>query len=80
MEYQLINPSLPKHWTLVEQVFYNRGFELKDIERAIELSRQRGCDITLDLVVLIQRKIDSKELTNFHMIGELQKLLGRKFL
>ena len=54
--------------------------ELKDIERAIELSRQRGCDITLDLVVLIQRKIDSKELTNFHMIGELQKLLGRKFL
>ena len=32
MEYQLINPSLPKHWTLVEQVFYNRGFELKDIE------------------------------------------------
>lgn len=53
---------------------------LEDIERAIKLSRKRGYDITLDLVVLIQRKIDSKELTNFHMIGELQKLLGRKFL
>jgi hypothetical protein len=53
---------------------------LEDIERAIKLSRKRGYDITLDLVVLIQRKIDSKELTNFHMISELQKLLGRKFL
>ncbi len=53
---------------------------LEDIERAVNLSRKRGYDITLDLVVLIQRKIDSKELTNFHMIGELQKLLGRKFL
>ena len=53
---------------------------LEEIERAINLSRKRGYDITLDLVVLIQRKIDSKELTNFHMIGELQKLLGRKFL
>ena len=53
---------------------------LEDIERAINLSRKRGYDITLDLVVLIQKKIDSKELTNFHMIGELQKLLGRKFL
>ncbi len=53
---------------------------LEDIERAIKLSRKRGYDITLDLVVLIQKKIDSKELTNFHMIGELQKLLGRKFL
>ena len=53
---------------------------VEDIERAIKLSRKRGCDITLDIVVLIQRKIDSKELTNFHMIGELQKLLGRKFL
>ena len=56
------------------------GVTLEDIERAINLSRKRGYDITLDLVVLIQRKIDSKELTNFHMIGELQKLLGRKFL
>ena len=56
------------------------GVTLEDIERAIKLSRKRGYDITLDLVVLIQKKIDSKELTNFHMIGELQKLLGRKFL
>ena len=53
---------------------------LEDIERAIELSKKRGYDIRLDLTVLIQRKIDSKELTNFHMIGELEKLLGRKFL
>ena len=54
--------------------------ELEEIERAINLSRKRGYDITLDLVVLVQKKIESKELTNFHMIGELQKLLGRKFL
>ena len=53
---------------------------LEDIARAIELSKKRGYDIRLDLTVLIQRKIDSKELTNFHMIGELEKLLGRKFL
>ena len=32
MDYQLINSSLPNHWTLVQKVFYNRGFELKDIE------------------------------------------------
>ena len=32
MEYQLITPGLPSHWTLVEQVFYNRGFKLEDIE------------------------------------------------
>ena len=32
MDYQLINSSLPSHWTLVQKVFYNRGFELKDIE------------------------------------------------
>ena len=56
------------------------GVTIEEIERAIKLSRQRGYDITLDLVVLIQRKIDSKELTNFHMIGKLEKLLGRKFL
>ena len=53
---------------------------LEEIERAIKLSQQRDCDITLDLVVLVQKKIESKELTNYHMIGELQKLLGRKFL
>lgn len=32
MEYKLISPSLPGHWTLVEKVFYNRGFKLEDIE------------------------------------------------
>ena len=53
---------------------------VEEIERAIKLSRKRGFDITLDLVVLIQRKIDSKELVDFHKISELQKLLGRKFL
>ena len=53
---------------------------VEEIERAIRLSRKRGFDITLDLVVLIQRKIDSKELVDFHKISELQKLLGRKFL
>ena len=40
MEYQLINPSLPKHWTLVEQVFYNRGFELKDIEHYLHTTNE----------------------------------------
>ena len=53
---------------------------LEDVQRAIELAEKRGYDIRLDLTVLIQRKIDSKELTNFHMISELEKLLGRKFL
>ena len=53
---------------------------VEDVARVIELSKQRGYDITLDIVVLIQRKIDSRELTDFHKIGELQKLLGRKFL
>ena len=53
---------------------------IEDVERAIKLAEKRGYDIRLDLFVLVQRKIDSKELTNFHMISELQKLLGRKFL
>ena len=53
---------------------------LEDVKRAIELAEKRGYDIRLDLTVLIQRKIDAKELTNFHMISELEKLLGRKFL
>lgn len=33
MEYRLINDQLPESWDLVERVFYNRGFELEDIER-----------------------------------------------
>lgn len=33
MEYRLINDQLPSSWDLVERVFYNRGFELEDIER-----------------------------------------------
>ena len=53
---------------------------LEDVQRAIELAEKRGYDIRLDLTVLIQRKIDSKELVDFHKISELQKLLGRKFL
>ena len=53
---------------------------IEDVKRAIELAEKRGYDIRLDLTVLIQRKIDSQELTNFHMISELEKLLGRKFL
>ena len=54
--------------------------DVHEVERAIELSRKRGFDITLDIVVLVQKKINSKELTNFHLIAELERILGRKFL
>ena len=54
--------------------------DVREVQRAIELSRKRGFDITLDIVVLVQKKINSKELTNFHLIAELERILGRKFL
>lgn len=54
--------------------------DLKDIKQAIELSRKNGYDISIDLVILIDKKIRSGELNNYVFIGELEKLLGRKFL
>ena len=54
--------------------------KIKDFREVVESTKKRGYDITLDLAILIQHKIDRKELTNYNLIGELQKLLGRKFL
>lgn len=54
--------------------------KLEDIKQAIELSRKNGYDISMDLVILIDRKIRSGELTNYVFIGQLSELLGRKFL
>jgi hypothetical protein len=54
--------------------------DLKDIKQAIELSRKNGYDITMDMVILIDRKIRSGELNNYVFIGQLSELLGRKFL
>lgn len=54
--------------------------EIEEIEKAIDLSRKNGYDISMDLVILVDRKIRSGELTNYVFIGELEKLLGRKFL
>lgn len=54
--------------------------DIQDIEQAIKLSRKNGYDITMDMVILIDRKIRSGELNNYVFIGELEKLLGRKFL
>jgi hypothetical protein len=54
--------------------------DLKDIKQAIELSCKNGYDISMDLVILIDKKIRSGELTNYVFIGQLSELLGRKFL
>lgn len=54
--------------------------DLQDIKEAIELSRKNGYDISMDLVILIDKKIRSGELTNYVFIGQLSELLGRKFL
>lgn len=54
--------------------------DIQDIEQAIKLSKKNGYDITMDMVILIDRKIRSGELNNYVFIGELEKLLGRKFL
>ena len=54
--------------------------DLQDIKEAIELSRKNGYDISMDLVILIDKKIRSGELTNYVLIGQLSELLGRKFL
>lgn len=56
------------------------GVDIQDIEQAIKLSKKNGYDITMDMVILIDRKIRSGELNNYVFIGELEKLLGRKFL
>ena len=53
---------------------------ITDFSDVVESTKNRGYDITLDLAILIQHKIDRKELTNYNLIGELSKLLGRKFL
>jgi hypothetical protein len=54
--------------------------EIEEVEKAIALSRNNGYDISMDLVILIDRKIRSGELTNYVFIGQLSELLGRKFL
>ena len=53
---------------------------IEDFSKVVKSTKNRGYDITLDLAILIQHKIDRKELTNYNLIGELSKLLGRKFL
>ena len=67
-------------YTLQDMEENINGVDLKDIKEAIELSRKNGYDISMDLVILIDKKIRSGELTNYVFIGELEKLLGRKFL
>ena len=67
-------------YTLQDMEENINNVDLKDIKEAIELSRKNGYDISMDLVILIDRKIRSGELTNYVFIGELEKLLGRKFL
>lgn len=54
--------------------------KIEDFAKVVKATRERGCDISLDLAILIQHKIDRKELTNMHLIGELADLLGRKFI
>ena len=67
-------------YTLQDMEENINNVDLKDIKGAIELSRKNGYDISMDLVILIDKKIRSGELTNYVFIGELEKLLGRKFL
>ena len=67
-------------YTLQDMEENINNVDLKDIKQAIELSRKNGYDISMDLVILIDKKIRSGELTNYVFIGELEKLLGRKFL
>lgn len=67
-------------YTLQDMEENINNVDLKDIKEAIELSRKNGYDISMDLVILIDKKIRSGELTNYVFIGELEKLLGRKFL
>lgn len=54
--------------------------DLDDVKRAIELSRKNGYDISMDLVILIDRKIREGVLTNYMIIGQLSELLGKKFM
>ena len=67
---------------LIEKIEMGNINEMKinDFSKVVESTKKRGYDITLDLAILIQHKIDRKELTDYHLIGELSKLLGRKFL
>ena len=67
-------------YTLQDMEENINNVDLKDIKGAIELSRKNGYDISMDLVILIDKKIRSGELTNYVFIGQLSELLGRKFL
>lgn len=51
-----------------------------EIEHAINLSKKHGFDISVDIAILVERKIRQKELTNYHTIAELSKILGRNFM
>ena len=70
------------YMALISQI-ETEGFKESTVEvmaEVVKQSRERGCDLTLDLAILVQHKIDRKELADYHIIGQLQKLLGRKFL
>ena len=67
-------------YTLQDMEENINNVDLKDIKEAIELSRKNGYDISIDLVILIDKKIRSGELNNYVFIGQLSELLGRKFL
>ena len=70
------------YMALISQI-ETEGFKestVKVMAEVVKQSRERGCDLTLDLAILVQHKIDRKELADYHIIGQLSKLLGRKFL
>ena len=71
-----------KYKNLLDMIENNdiNKISIDEFEKVVNENKKRGYDISLDLSILIQRKIDRKELVNMHLIGELQKLLGRKFL
>lgn len=75
-----IEPVYEYIYTLQDMEEDIENVELDDIRKAIQLSRKHGCDISMDITVLVERKIRNKELTNYHMIAELGEILGRKFM
>lgn len=53
---------------------------IEEVQKAVKLSKARGYSLEMDLVVLVNRKINNKELTNYRFIAELGEALGRKFI
>lgn len=55
------------------------NIDMENLKKVLDISKSNGHDLVSDVTAIIQSKIDKKELGNYHMIAEFEKVLGRSF-